>query len=291
MEISVPPELEPARIREEAIEVKNARSPFKTGSERREGGLRLTGRMKRSLRGKPLISVVTPVLNRKNIFSRSLQSVLNQTYNNVEYIVVDGGSTDGTLDVLLENDASIDYWVSEPDGGIADAFNKAARLATGKWILFLGADDILLNILHEVAPLMKKGNHIYYGDVFRAGPNGIWGGIFDNFRLMRENLCQQSIFYPKDVFKKYEHDSRYEVWMDYEFNLRCWGDHSFKPVYLPYVISVFGGGGNCFGYRHDSAFVRERKQLFERAFPKEMMLRAIGRKIRRARKHFKSFRH
>lgn len=110
-----------------------------------EGGLRTQGYFKRSLPDKPLITVVTVVYNGAAHLEETILSVIGQTYDNVEYIIIDGGSTDKTLDIIHRYEHAIDYWVSEKDGGIYDAWNKGVLLSLGKWISFLGADDCYLS--------------------------------------------------------------------------------------------------------------------------------------------------
>ncbi|HBH60782.1 MAG TPA: glycosyltransferase, partial [Nitrospiraceae bacterium] len=107
-----------------------------------EGGLRVNGEFhKKSYQEKPLISVITITLNTAHTLDTAIQSVLNQTYDNIEYIIIDGGSTDDTLKIIRKYEARIDYWVSEPDRGIYDAMNKGIVLATGELIGMLNAGD------------------------------------------------------------------------------------------------------------------------------------------------------
>ena len=113
-----------------------------------EGGLRLRHQFKAggffddgAAQSPPLISFVTVVYNGAAQLEKTVLSVLGQTYDNVEYIVIDGGSTDGTLAILRKYDQAIDYWVSEPDLGISDAFNKGLAVATGQFVGFINADD------------------------------------------------------------------------------------------------------------------------------------------------------
>ncbi|HLY96654.1 MAG TPA: glycosyltransferase family 2 protein, partial [Sideroxyarcus sp.] len=110
--------------------------PFKI-----EGGARLRGSRKQPLPGKPLITVITVVFNGVATLEHTIRSVIEQTYANVEYIVIDGGSTDGTVDILRKYDADIDYWVSGRDAGIYDAMNKGIALAGGDYIGMLNSDD------------------------------------------------------------------------------------------------------------------------------------------------------
>ena len=110
--------------------------------ERREGGLRIRGAaLNKSLPEKPLVSIITVVYNCKKHVEEALTSVLNQTYENIEYIVIDGGSTDGTVDIIRKYDSRINYWMSEPDDGISDAFNKGISVSHGEIIGLLNADD------------------------------------------------------------------------------------------------------------------------------------------------------
>ncbi len=108
-----------------------------------EGGLRLRGLVKEDAPGLPLISVLTVVRNSQETLEQTLRSVLDQDYPNVEYLVVDGVSNDGTLEIVRRYQEQLDYWLSEPDGGIAEAMNKAIGLARGTLIQLLNADDYL----------------------------------------------------------------------------------------------------------------------------------------------------
>ena len=106
------------------------------------GGLRKKGYLKKNKKNLPLISVITVVLNNKKFLQQSINSVLNQSYKNYELIIIDGKSTDGTLDILRKNNSRIDYWVSEKDRGIYDAMNKGIKLSRGSLIVMLNSDDV-----------------------------------------------------------------------------------------------------------------------------------------------------
>ena len=108
-----------------------------------EGGMRLLGKYKRSIDDKLLISFITVVLNDLNGLKRTAQSIWNQKYNNIEFIIIDGGSTDGTLDFLIRNAAKIDYFISEKDCGIYNAMNKGLSVCTGTLINLINAGDWL----------------------------------------------------------------------------------------------------------------------------------------------------
>ncbi len=106
-----------------------------------EGGRRLKGLCKRSLPGKPLVTIITASFNSVKHLEQCIQSVIAQDYDNIEYLVIDGGSTDGSVNIVRKYESYIDYWVSEPDSGIGDAWNKGLILARGEIIGLLNTDD------------------------------------------------------------------------------------------------------------------------------------------------------
>jgi glycosyltransferase involved in cell wall biosynthesis len=115
-----------------------------------------------------LISVITVVFNGAATLEHTIRSVIEQTYDNVEHIVVDGGSTDATLDILRKYEGNIDYWVSEKDAGIYDAMNKGIALARGEIVAFINADDFYASpgVLTTVAAAFKRsGADCCYGDL------------------------------------------------------------------------------------------------------------------------------
>jgi glycosyltransferase involved in cell wall biosynthesis len=110
-----------------------------------KGGLRSRGILKSSLASKPLISVITVVYNGEKTLKDTIESVMMQTYENIEYIIIDGGSSDGTVDILKQYDHVIDYWHSEKDGGMYDAMNKGIALSSGEYVGMLNSDDFFAN--------------------------------------------------------------------------------------------------------------------------------------------------
>jgi glycosyltransferase involved in cell wall biosynthesis len=105
------------------------------------GGLRCSGVYKENKNNEPLITIITTVKNGEAFFQEAIDSLQQQTYKNFEHIVIDGNSTDGTLDLIKKNSNHIDYWVSIKDEGIYDGFNLGMRLARGKYLGFMNSDD------------------------------------------------------------------------------------------------------------------------------------------------------
>lgn len=237
------------------------------GSAAHAGGLRTRGFVKHSLPGMPLISIVTVVRNAASTLERAVTSVLSQSYDNVEYIIVDGNSTDGTREIIDRYDHCLDLWISEPDGGLYDAMNKGARLASGDWIYFLNADDELLDSLRELAAAMKDPCTVYYGDVRWGAGGRIYDGAFTPLKLMFKNICHQSLFYPGRVFEKYRYDLGYPVLADYHLNIRCFNDPDFRFEYLPVVVAAFNDETGFSKSNTDTRFESEKNDLLKRFFP------------------------
>ncbi|WP_457618563.1 glycosyltransferase family 2 protein [Lutibacter sp.] len=188
-----------------------------------EGGLRCQGYFKSNEKDKPLISVITVVFNGEKYLEQTIQSVINQTYDNVEYIIIDGGSTDGTLDIIRKYEGMVDYWVSEGDEGISDAFNKGIELCTGEMIGIINADD-----WYEVDAFKLIINNIGKGDVIYGNQNyWINNSDFETWYPIHSSLPREmtmnhpTVFIGKNMYKKLgSYSSIYKIAMDYELLLR-----------------------------------------------------------------------
>ena len=190
---------------------------------RLEGGARTRQAGPRpSTAGKDLISIVTVVWNAKDLIERTILSVLGQTYDEVEFIVIDGGSTDGTLDVVRRYDTKIDYWTSEPDKGIYDAMNKGIDRAGGEWVLFLNAGDefcdseVLKSVVQDIPPdaeVVYGGHQEDYEGGYRsirtAGPiSDLWKGMI---------FSHQAMLVKTSLIKRYKFNIASHIAADYEF--------------------------------------------------------------------------
>ena len=111
-------------------------------------------------------SIITVTYNSVNSIEKSIRSVLAQSYPDREYIIIDGGSKDGTVDIIRHYSDRINYWVSEPDKGIYDAMNKGIKIATGDYLIFMNADDVFADteVLQKVAGLIKADADVIYGN-------------------------------------------------------------------------------------------------------------------------------
>ncbi len=159
-----------------------------------EGGLRRQGYFKKSYDGNPLISIITVVFNGEKYLEKTIQSVINQSYDNVEYIIIDGGSTDGTLDIIKKYEDKIDYWVSENDNGIYDAMNKGLQLVTGEYIGILNADDFYepFAIKKSIELIQKNDADYTVAQVQYVNTKNIISPIFP----LKKDKIYQEMFYP-----------------------------------------------------------------------------------------------
>jgi len=213
-----------------------------------------------------LFSIITPVYNAAEKLEATIASVLAQRQDLYEYIIVDGGSTDGTGDVLRRQPASALQWISEPDRGIYDAMNKGIARASGRYLYFLGAGDLLEpDALAKAAALLPPGELAFvYGNVRLAGTGALHDGPWSRLKFTRGNITHQAIFYGREIFARHGgYNLRYPLWADYVFNLQCFGDPQIPKLYVPLVIATYEGGGASVT-RTDSALEADRAALIRR---------------------------
>ena len=193
---------------------------------------------------KPKISVITVVYNSAPLLQATIDSIAGQSYPNLEYIVVDGGSTDGTVDIIQANADKIARWVSEQDQGIYDAMNKGVRMATGDWINFINAGDSLLgtNVIADVVLLMESDADIVYGRTVSRME-------FGDFLLTPKPLEQisngmvfghPSSFVRRELLQQTPFDTSFRIAADYNFfYISYYSTRKFQ--YVPVDVALFDG--------------------------------------------------
>lgn len=226
----------------------------------------------------PLISVIIATFNAGKTLQESLDSIFKQSYLDIELIIIDGLSTDDTLDIIKRNEDKISFWLSEKDDGVYDAMNKSLKYAKGDRIFFLGADDVLLPDFSSIIAHFKDENLIYYGK--SKFKKRIEGKSFSATYLSKRNIVHQSIFYPKGVFLKYNYELKYPILADYYLNIRCFSDGQFEFKFLPYLVSVFAAGGLSSTHK-DEQFLSDKDQIFKENFNKVVYYRYLLRNFRR----------
>jgi hypothetical protein len=254
-------------LMETAIQADSMEFSARSGLEVKHGGRRLKPHFSRIGSDRPLISVITPVFNGAKTLESSILSVSSQSSAKVEYIIVDGASTDRTLEIIREHESFIDYWISEPDQGVYDAMNKGVQLASGRWLCFLGSDDTLCNSLETVAALLSDEWTVYYGNVFMTGTKRVYDGAFGPWKLSRRNICQQAIFYPRAVFETRQFDLRYRLLADWEFNIRSYSDARFKFQFIPVMIAHYNDLSGKSSVGVDPQFRKDHARILRECFP------------------------
>lgn len=223
------------------------------------------------------ISVVTVCLNAKDTIEETLLSVFNQTFKDIEFIVIDGASKDGSLDIIDKYKDKISHFVSEPDNGIYDAMNKGIKLATGDFICFLNAGDIFYNnsILEEVEKKLEQSPEckFLFGDAEYISTESskivTYHNIKNEFSIIFDNICHQSIFYHKSLFEQlglYSKD--FKIYADWDFNINCLAKNKAKAIYLPLTICKFQLGGTCSNPESKTIYKKEKKLLIEKYYSK-----------------------
>jgi glycosyltransferase involved in cell wall biosynthesis len=198
----------------------------------------------------PLVTVITAVLNGRTHMGGCLESVLRQDYTNLEHIVFDGGSRDGTIEVLRQYDDRIALWRSEPDNGIYDAWNKALREARGQWICFLGADDELLP--GAVSAYMKLAAAHPQAEYLSSRVKWIHPSGYVNpahghpwtWHRFAKHMCvaHAGSMHRRSLYDRLGvYDTSYRSAADYELLLRARG--SLKAAYMPTVTAIMRAGG------------------------------------------------
>jgi len=201
------------------------------------------------------VTIITVCLNSAKTIEDTIRSVLSQDYEGIEYLVVDGGSADGTLDILKKYHDRIQKYISEPDNGIYDAMNKGIKLAAGEILGFLNSGDVYVDqtVIGQIVKSIQTHNaDCCYGDleyVAENNPNRTvrrWKS-----QLYRDGLFEKgwhpphpTFFAKKSIFDKYGgFDLSYDIGADYELMLRFLKKHGIKSCYIPDVLVRMRNGG------------------------------------------------
>jgi glycosyltransferase involved in cell wall biosynthesis len=211
----------------------------------------------------PLITIITVVYNAASTLEQTILSVINQTYKNIEYIIIDGGSTDGTVDIIKIYENRLVYWVSEPDNGIYDAMNKGITHSTGEWVNFMNSGDTFYanTVLYEFNNFIYPdlGIDILYGDaclnnkVIRKYPEKVNSLFF----LMGWMICHQAMFVRRELFLMKLFDGQYKITADMDWLISII-KNKIQLKHIPIVVCNY----DIFGCSSDSSiFLKESMMI------------------------------
>lgn len=221
---------------------------------------------------RPKVSIITIVFNNRDNFIKTINSVRRQSYPNIEYIIVDGGSKDGTMDIIKQNEDIISKWISEPDKGIYDAMNKGIKMASGEYLWFLNGGDMIYseNTLNEVFASGENAD-VYYGDTELVDEDGKSFGR-RKLKTPPENLSWKNMIDGMVI----THQSliiRKSVVVDYDLNYRHCADidwtikvlkSSKNIINTKKIISSFLLGG--YSRKNTISSLVERIKILSRHF-------------------------
>ena len=191
-----------------------------------------------------LVTVVTVTYNAEDLQEKTINSVLNQTYDNIEYIIIDGGSIDGTVDIIKKYDGQISYWVSEVDEGIYHAMNKAIERASGEFINFMNAGDTFADndAVQYVMDSKSEKADLIYGDYIRLDPYRTFKAQDRSRWYSAVPFCHQTLFTKTQLIKDEMFDTRYIIAADHDFIIKMY-EQKRVFQYLERNLAIYEGGG------------------------------------------------
>ena len=216
------------------------------------------------------LSIIIPTYNSASTLSKTLESIIEQDFLDMECWLIDGVSTDNTLNLIKEfcKKHTFIKYISEPDSGIYDAMNKGIDLAKGDYLYFMGSDDTFynFNLLNDLWLLDCFGKTDFiYGDVVFKHSKIRYGEEKNYLKLIKnlENVCHQSIFYSRKIFLKIGiYDLRFPIYADFNFNIKCFKDVDISKKYVEKVICTFNEKGTSYSARHKDNYLEQVHHLY-----------------------------
>ncbi|SDS23332.1 Glycosyltransferase involved in cell wall bisynthesis [Gillisia sp. Hel1_33_143] len=243
---------------------------------------------------RPLISIITVNFNDLEGLKRTFKSVFNQTWKEFEYIVIDGGSNDGSAELISSQGSSINYWISEPDSGIYNAMNKGIGAANGEYLLFLNSGDELINseiLSNNYFQLKGKDVYYYNKNIYQASNNYIRdmpSELTFSF-LYSDSLAHQSTFIKKTLFEEIGlYDENLKIVSDWKFFIIAFYKFNASFEYVNNIITVFYLGGAS---SDKALMMKERSEVitsdFSRIHEDFKNYKALERKLNKLRSSLK----
>ncbi len=210
----------------------------------------------------PLISIILVSLNSRKTIEQTILSIINIDYPNTELIIIDGESSDGTIEIINKYKKNIDQLVIEKDQGVYDAMNKGIKIAHGDYFFFVGSDDILISSWQHLIGKLKSQSTVYYCNVYFPVSNKIYNGKFGRLKRMLRNICHQAIFYPRSVFDKYKYSDKYPMQSDFHLNILINSDPDFNFKYINVLTAIFSERGIS-TTKTDSNFKKDHLEIIK----------------------------
>nr|WP_315199030.1 glycosyltransferase family 2 protein [uncultured Flavobacterium sp.] len=214
----------------------------------------------------PLLSIITINYNNVKGLETTIQSVIFQTYQNFEYLIVDGDSNDGSKEIANRYSANIDYYISEIDTGIFNAMNKGIKVSKGEYLLFLNSGDVLngSNALESFIEHQDFQGDIVYGDYKFERGGKVYPDNLTPLFFVRSSLPHQSTFFNREVFDKMGlYDEQYKIVADRAFYIKCFLSNQFVFKHINYPLTVFDLSGVSNDPLHKEKQLVENERMFQ----------------------------
>lgn len=222
----------------------------------------------------PKLSIITVNLNNLDGLKKTVSSVLNQTYKDFEFIIIDGGSTDGSKEYINQISEHLTLWVSEPDKGIYNAMNKGIRMAKGDYTSFLNSGDIFFDnqTLEHFISETDENIDIYYGDV-------IWDLVrkkklipapkkLSYSHFLTDNICHQSAFIKRSLFDEiFYYNEDFKTISDWEFFIYAVCKSEVSTKHLGKVVSIYDTSGVSSFTENQKLIMEDRQKVINKHFP------------------------
>ncbi len=196
------------------------------------------------------LTIITINFNHAEGLKRTIDSIINQTFTDYEWIVVDGGSTDGSKELIEQNKDHFSWWCSEPDKGVYNAMNKGLAHATGEYVNFMNSGDTFATptILEEIFSKPRTADILYGRAVLETGNEekcslGINNELTHCFEIYNQNLCHQSEFTKRALYEVKLFDEKYRVYADWDWNAFMIACKRCSTLFLPKIVAIYEGGG------------------------------------------------
>ncbi len=220
------------------------------------------------------ISVITVSFNNKNELEKTIQSVVNQSYKNIEYIIFDGGSSDGSKEILEKYSDKISFWASEKDNGIFNAMNKGIVKSSGEFIIFLNSGDTFYEntTLENAVKSFDTTHQIYYGNVIRIRKDResfrTYPEVLDFSYFYNGSLCHQATFIKRQLFFDYFlYNENYKIAADWEFFIYTICKENIPYKYINQTICYYDFNGISSTGKYAEIHQQEKNETLQKYFP------------------------
>ena len=220
-------------------------------------------------------TIITINYNNGKELRRTIESVINQTFRDVEYIIIDGGSTDDSVDIIKQYAEHIDFWISERDRGVYNAMNKGLKRAHGEFVIFMNSGDSFYspNVIEEIDRQISDTD-ILFGNVCDSASGKVYGGIKAGsevtfLTLKKEILCHQGTFYRRAIFERHPYDESLKLIADWKVNVQAIVFDNCKVKVVDTIIANYDVTG--MSSTQSKLHAEERQKVMSELFPERIL--------------------